>query len=628
MKLSNISNKIIGVALNVYNLPLFRELRNEDYISYGYNNTYPQYLIDMFNQSAVHNAIVTGKVNYITGRGLSIENGQNKLFINPNPYEDIDNIFHKVATDYEVINGYAYEVVKNKQGFIDSIYHMDFSRLRLAIDKKGYWYSTEWTYINTDGERVKKYNPKKVYFPKYKSGAKDVRSVYVFAKYRPDFGDYPLPDYVGAMSAIETSVEISNYHLNNIKNGFAAGTMINLFNGIPEEEEKNEIVEDYKAKATGSNKAGEVFINFAEDKEHGAEVLPMQPNNLDKQFDLLTKSTQDTIFIGHKITNGGLFGVKTEGQLGGTNKDELVFAYEQFKETYIKQRQEDLLFGLNYLLNDYDPKGATQIEIKELRPILPDLILTEATILKYVPDQAMADYIKGRYGIETIVPVLPPMVTPQQQAMSLQLNAINYFEKVGKVYNNYTLLASNHGQEDGKFDYDSEDSYQFVSGLDKTDEKILATISELPTSKPSQIARILDLEETEVIKRIDHLANLEMISIEKIGFKILSGGDSALKQIGNRQQLRIVYSYQTRLDAPELIGESRDYCKRLTALSKGGKRWTRSEIEGLKNEMPSSFLDNQNVWLYRGGWYREPGSDVSVPFCRHRWVQEIIMESK
>ena len=616
MNLSNITDRIVSVSLNVYNLPLFKELRGSDnYITYGYNNLYPQYLVDMYNQSAVHNAIISGKVNYIVGRGLRLT-GSNGLFANPNPFENIDKIFQKIASDYEVNNGYAYEVTKNKKSNkIESIYHIDFSRLRLSIDKKGYWYSTEWTYINAEGERCQKITPKKIYIPKYISGGKQERSVYVFNKYRPDFGDYPLPDYVGALSAIETSVEICNYHLNNIKNGFAAGTMINMYNGIPDDEKKNDIVRDIKAKATGSNKAGEVFVNFAVDKEHGAEVLPMQPTNLDKQFEQLSKSTQETIFIGHKITNGGLFGVKTEGQLGGTNKEELAFAYEQFKETYIIHRQADLLYGLKYLLSDFG--GSDEVEIDELRPIMPDLQLSEATILKYVTDKALSVYIADKYGVETTD--IPK--EPTQTKLS-KFEPIDYFKYTGKNYPNYIVLSSETATGENK-------EFQFVAGIDKIDEKILKTIEEFPTATPTQIAKIVGENKKDVIDRIDNLASKDLIKINKIGFDILPDGEDTIKKIGGREKLKVVYSYETRLDAPKLIGESRDFCKELTTLSESGKRWTKDEIEGLRNEMTVSFLpDIKDVWLFRGGWYREPGSDVSVPQCRHRWVQHIIIEKE
>jgi len=284
-----------AIKLAVYNLPLFRDIRvqGEKVISYGELNTYPAYLIDNFNQCAVHNAIITAKVNYITGRGLEIDK-PNPLFTKPNGQETTEEIWEKSVTDYELLNGYAYEVVK-KGTKIDSFFHMDFARLRKSADDLGYWYSNEWTYLDNEGQRLKKLNPLKIYFPKYKTGEEQERSILYIAKYRPDFEFYPLPDYVGANSAIETAVEIDNYHLNNIKNGFSAGALVSLNNGVPETpEERKDIVDELKKGISGTNQAGSVLVSFSTDKDHAPEFTPMQSNDLDKKYEQLASHVQDT----------------------------------------------------------------------------------------------------------------------------------------------------------------------------------------------------------------------------------------------------------------------------------------------------------------------------------------------
>ncbi len=48
------------------------------------------------------------------------------------------------------------------------------------------------------------------------------------------------------------------------------------------------------------------------------------------------------------------------------------------------------------------------------------------------------------------------------------------------------------------------------------------------------------------------------------------------------------------------------------------KLWTRSDIEELSNEV------GWNVWTMRGGWYRLPGTEISIPYCRHIWKQHIV----
>ena len=50
-------------------MPEYREKKGQGYIEFGELNDYPNYLLNLYNKSAKHNAIVRGKVNYITGNG-------------------------------------------------------------------------------------------------------------------------------------------------------------------------------------------------------------------------------------------------------------------------------------------------------------------------------------------------------------------------------------------------------------------------------------------------------------------------------------------------------------------------------------------------------------------------------
>ena len=68
------------VKLTTQKIPEFREVKGKDWVSYGRDNLYPDYLISLFERSSTNNAIITGKVNYVLGegwrgnkKGLSIE---------------------------------------------------------------------------------------------------------------------------------------------------------------------------------------------------------------------------------------------------------------------------------------------------------------------------------------------------------------------------------------------------------------------------------------------------------------------------------------------------------------------------------------------------------------------------
>jgi len=66
--------------------PEYREKKKEGYMEYGEKNDYPLYLVELFNKSAKHNAIVRNKVHYICGNGWT---GNEQFIEKPNRSENL-----------------------------------------------------------------------------------------------------------------------------------------------------------------------------------------------------------------------------------------------------------------------------------------------------------------------------------------------------------------------------------------------------------------------------------------------------------------------------------------------------------------------------------------------------------
>ena len=69
----NVQNKVHNdvrvVNLSTYTSPKVSEVRGKDYVSYGADNNYYQYLIDRYNGSPTNNAIINGISEMIFGKG-------------------------------------------------------------------------------------------------------------------------------------------------------------------------------------------------------------------------------------------------------------------------------------------------------------------------------------------------------------------------------------------------------------------------------------------------------------------------------------------------------------------------------------------------------------------------------
>ncbi len=643
--MKQISNGLYSLDFTAYNAPNFIENKRGKYVEYGEDNAFPFYLVDLFNGSSVHNAIVTGKVNYIVGRGLTVPNDMNTLkramveafVFSPNPYETWNDIFKKIAADYEIYNGFAIEVLNDKNGKISEVYHMDFGRLRVPIDdRNNVMYSDEWLNLQwgmDDFTYNRNFRPKTTLLPLFNPNKTQSRSVIYHREYRPNMKEYPLPDYIGALQQIRTQIEISNFDLNTIVNGFAGGTMINLYNGMPpEEEQKNAIEQQIYDKAAGSSNGNRILINFADSKDtSGAEILNLMGNDLPDRFAQLEKRVTDSIFIGHKVTSPMLFGVKTEGQLGG--RTEMLNAYELFKETYIQGRQRTLL---NVVNDVFDYKGLGRpISVEELRPITTELpVIDPVTMISLFDREKLKERVSEVYGISPS----DEQNTTEETQLSMKFEEqfddaiLNYFKNKGVKADDYEVVADfqvHADNESVKFEI-NENDFEFAD----PSEKQLAEIAKIVRANKgitiAEVAKVMKVDVATIESAVQALINKKMIVRADNGnMNVTQSALPLIMKLPNPDEILLVkYQYGIRNDMigqPLVIQKTRQFCRELVA---SNKLYTKEEIEGMRNDMEVSFLPYiTNVWMARGGWYRRKGTDVSVPFCRHIWRQ-VVVKSK
>ena len=108
-------------------LPHIEEKRGKDWIDFGSNNLYPELLIELFNNSAMHHACIEAKVDAVIGEGIKTFGSE---FVNQHG-ETIDDIFEKITKDYELFGGYALNVIWGNDGTqIAEIYHLPFNNVR------------------------------------------------------------------------------------------------------------------------------------------------------------------------------------------------------------------------------------------------------------------------------------------------------------------------------------------------------------------------------------------------------------------------------------------------------------------------------------------------------------------
>jgi hypothetical protein len=429
-----------------HKVPVMLENRSGKYITYGFANEYPYYLLDNYRRSSKHNAIVNGKVNYIMGGGwqagedLTVEQQARfiKFFDGMSSTEDLNDITEKLVLDLELFNGFAVAVTWSKLGTIAKMEHVPFEKIRVDKEDKMFqvadWYNDDMMQLFPkvgDVEKIPAFDPEN------RLG----KQLFYYRVYAAGVKHYPLPEYIGGNAWIEADVQVANFHNNNLRNNFWGGYLINFNNGIPTPEEQGDIERQIKRKFSGTDNAGRFVVTFNDDAAKAPTLEPLTPSDMDKQFEILNKAIQQEIFIAHRVTNPMLFGVKTEGQLGGRN--ELVEAYELFKATYVNDRVRKVERMINYLGSF---NGVEGMELIPVEPITERL--SEQALLQIMTQDELREKA-GLQPLEKPADVVGPNPQPDEQPQAVEaLQSNDNIKKLsGREYQNLMRIVRQYMQE-------------------------------------------------------------------------------------------------------------------------------------------------------------------------------------
>ena len=598
------TSNVLYIKFENHKVPEFKEVKNKEYIYFGEDNNYPDYLIELYLRCAKHNAIINGKTNYIYGGGLVTDDKTstvNQKAITQKFISKLKPFINDMIKDFELFNSIAIEIIYDKLGNeIADFAYMPISKIRTNADESVYFYSNDWKQSKQTEEKT---GFKELQPFDYENKVKGSQ-LYVFKLKSPkngvDKNVYGIPNYIGATSAIETDIEISNFHLNNIKSGFSQGQIISFNNGTPPTEEaKKHIERQIKQKATGTDKAGGLVITFNASADNAPTIQSFTPNDLDKQFIEIGKRVDQEIFTSHNIVSPVLFGVATEGALGQRN--EMLDAYELFQSTYISIRQGILEDIINQFSSFFGI--ANYIYFKKSTPIkslLPD------SIIQKVYDAYPVEQIIDMMGLPQIDNSYKVVLSAEKKKCEHQ-----WFDNIGIKASDCTILYER--DYEGQSDEDCIETFKkekFAEELLTNEKAIIDLLSKDVLTPSDSIAKVLKISTAEVNDIITSLVERGYLSS---GSEPTKKGEKASED-SKTDNIEVKYRYGWRagFNATDKKN-SRDFCVDL--LNKD-KLYSRSEIETLNNEQ------GLDVWESRGGWWNKGG--VSVPFCRHLWKQTVI----
>lgn len=614
-KLNKSNTVVANIKLSEIPMPVQRgkggRLGNEVYTTYGTNNLYPNYLLGLYNDSSIHKSIIDSKVNYILGDGVVSSRTGKPIETKVNSKDEIEDLLRKAIKDFVIFNYFAVEVVYAKDGSIYELNHIPAHKVRANNDHTKFWFSDDWSNPRTGIIDFDSWN---------KDVSGDLESkLYFYSGYTPTVhSTYPTPEYSGAIKSIEIDIAIKDFHLNNINNSFSGNTIISFFRGEPTPEIKDEIVESITGSYSGAN-GDKVIFQFLEKDEQEPKITQLSASDWNDAYLTLRDDTVEDIVISHSVTSPMLFGIKTEGQLGGAT--ELETAYEIFKRNWVKVKRREIVNAFNDLIEDQygkvDIKDIGSLFPKQLSDSLKEKIMTIDELRAEAGLPPLADGSGNRLSSAPVVVKEDAVQSAESMGFSRSLeddlaNGVNpykelseeeelEFESIGVSKEDSIILDRTNFSEDKvdtirtSFAEDKVEDYLLKNKLTGKSFKTLQSEILKATGERFSMDYIKEIYGKLVALRLipdTKLLPSETIANIKRGYESLV--DEGSKEFEGLRKIEVRYSYEGVAD-----DKNRAFCHRLV---RANKLYTREDIQKI------SGLFGYDVFSYKGGFN-----------CRHNW---------
>lgn len=317
--------------------PTEREIKDKSFIAWGDNNNYPEYLYSLYSEVATLKSVIDGLTDYIIGSGVDI-NSPSLRKVNSSGHS-IDEVMRGIAKDLVIYGGFACNVIKSRIGEVVELHYIDFKRVRTDKKTTKVFYSDDWG---------KSYG--RIKFIEYPVYTPEENSLSTILYYKNSINSvYPIPLYSAATEACELEKKINIYHYNLINNNFSGTYIVNLNNGQPSDELKQQIEDEFYEKFTGIENAGRPVLCFNDSKENETTLTKIDTDSFADKYNALAERARQQIFTAFRATPN-LFGIPTETT--GFSEQEYNEAFKLFNKTVVYPLQTKLITTLERVFGE------------------------------------------------------------------------------------------------------------------------------------------------------------------------------------------------------------------------------------------------------------------------------------
>ena len=343
-------NNIQILELSQYKAPEAVESTRNEWVEYGDENNHYRWLIDRYRNSATNNAVINNIGRLIYGRGLHAIDAARK----PSQYAAMKSLLssedlRKVCIESYMLGAGHFQVhYDDKHSKVIKIYHIETEYIRPEKcnedgDITGYYYSDNW-------EDVRKYTPRRI--PAFGT-SKDKIEIYCIKPYSVGMKYFGEVAYQGGLPYAILEEEIADFLINDVQNKFSGTKVVNFNNGIPAEQQQEDISRKVISKLTGST-GQKVIVAFNNNAESKTTIDDIPLDNAPEHYQYLSKEAEQKILIAHNVISPMLVGVVTDNQGFSSNADEIEISAKYFHNIAIRPFQDLIIDALDriFAFND------------------------------------------------------------------------------------------------------------------------------------------------------------------------------------------------------------------------------------------------------------------------------------
>ena len=315
--------------------PAEKRSPGRDFIEWGDGNAYPDYLLDLYNTVPTLRSIINGNVDFIAGNDVTMVpfHGYAPGIVNTRG-DTIRDQVRDIALDFEIYGGFALQVIRDHAGNVAEIYYIDARFLRSNKENTVFYYSENWDRSRRDVVVYPAFMPDLDWATLSDEERDRHASSIVYVK-NTHTQVYPAPLYAAAVKACEIERNIDDYHINALANGFNGSMIVSFNNGIPTDEQKEQVERAFNEKFAGSPNAGRILFSWNATPENKTTFDFPKVEDFGDKYKALSEHSRQQIFTAFRA-NSNLFGI---AQSTGFSQEEYEQSFKLYNRTQVRPVQ-------------------------------------------------------------------------------------------------------------------------------------------------------------------------------------------------------------------------------------------------------------------------------------------------